>query len=96
MTPLFLIAEIRPKPEHYKSAVEAVASIVDQTRQEPGCRDFRLFENHAEGRFFLFEEWDDEEDLTAHYDQPYTRKVFAAYSDWLVEEPTINKMTAVR
>ena len=96
MQPLFVIAEIKPKPEHFEEAVEAVAGIMPQTRDEPGCRDFRMFEQPAESRFFLFEEWDGEADLAAHYEQPYTKSVFENYAAWLSEEPIIHKLTTVR
>ena len=55
MSPFYLFAEISPKPEHFEEARDAVMSIVQQTRDEPGCERFDLFENEAEHRLYLFE-----------------------------------------
>ena len=92
MSPFYLFAEISPKPEHFIEARDAVMSIVKPTRQEPGCERFDLFENEAEHRLYLFEEWRDQSDLDAHYEKPYTAAVFSKYENWLLREPAISKM----
>jgi quinol monooxygenase YgiN len=86
---LNVIAQIRPHAAHYHAARKAICAIIEQTRAEPGCIEFRLSENQEGGTLHLYEEWRDEAALASHHDQPYTKAVFEAYSDWLAEEPHI-------
>ena len=91
--PLCLFATITPKPEHFAAARDAVVGILAATRAEPGCRIFRLHADEAAARLFLYEEWTDQAALEAHYAEPYTRAVFAAYEDWLAQPPEIMRMS---
>ena len=90
-----VIAAIKPKDEHLDEARAAICAIMDRTRAEPGCIEFRLSENTTEGTLHLYEEWRDEEALTDHHRQPYTAEVFEAYKSWLVEEPQIIRLRPV-
>lgn len=83
-THLSVIATITPRPEHLSDAREAIHGIVERTCAEAGCLTFRLLEG-GDGRLRLYEEWEDEAALKLHYEQDYTRSVFAAYEDWLAE-----------
>ncbi|WP_310620863.1 putative quinol monooxygenase [Flexibacterium corallicola] len=87
--PLFIFAEITPKPEHFKDAQQAIISILDETRAEAGCRSFDLFTSPAGDTLYLFEEWDNQSALDQHHDQPYTRAVFKSYEEWLAKPPRI-------
>ena len=69
--------------------------IIDRTRAEPGCIEFRLSENVETGTLHLYEEWQDEAALKAHHEQPYTVAVFKAYESWLAEEPEIVRLRPV-
>ena len=46
---LNIIARIAPHPTHYNKAREAICEIIEQTRAEPGCMEFRLSENAQDG-----------------------------------------------
>lgn len=91
--PLFVFAEITPKPQHLEDARDAIVGIVDRTRTEPGCKSFDVFDGLEPGSLYLFEEWDDQSALDAHYKQPYTAAVFASYEKWLQKPPTIHKLS---
>jgi quinol monooxygenase YgiN len=86
---LFIFAEIKPKPEHFKDAQQAITGILDQTRAESGCRSFDLFEAPDQDTLYLFEEWQDQDALDQHHAQPYTSAVFKSYQGWLAEPPRI-------
>ena len=92
---LFVFAHISPKPEHLSDARSAVLGIVDQTRSEPGCRQFHLNEGVDDGCFYLYEEWDSEVALAEHYEQPYTMAVFESYKKWLSQPVEVVKMKSV-
>ena len=91
-----VIAQIRPYPAHYYDARNAICEIIERTRAEPGCIEFRLSEHAQDGTLHLYEEWRDEAALTAHHKQPYTKAVFEAYKDWLADEPRILCLRPVR
>jgi len=91
--PLFVFAEITPKPQHLEDARDAIVGIIDQTRTEPGCKSFEVFDGLEAGSLYLFEEWHDQSALDAHYGQPYTAAVFASYEKWLQKPPTIHKLS---
>ena len=93
---LNVIARITPHPVHYNEARDAICGIIEQTRAEPGCLEFRLSEDAKEGTLHLYEEWRDEAALASHHNQPYTQAVFEAYRGWLAEEPHILHLRPVR
>lgn len=92
---LFVFAEIKPKPEHRNEVRDAILGVLDQTRSEDGCRSFDLFEGTNPGDICLFEEWDDQAALDAHYAQPYIAEVFAAYEEWLATPPEVKKLARI-
>lgn len=89
---LNLIARVTPQPRHRDAARAALCAIVPQTRAEPGCIEFRVSESEAEGCFYLYEEWINEEALESHYQQDYTRRVFASYDQWLAKPVEIHHL----
>lgn len=93
---LFIFAEIKPKPEHFKDAQEAIVNILDHTRAEKGCRSFDLFEAPEQDTLYLFEEWEDQSALDQHHAKPYTSAVFKAYEGWLAEPPRILPLQGVK
>ncbi len=89
---LLVFAKISPKREHYEEAKQAIMNILQPTQAEPGCRQFELYENSSEGHLYLFEEWESEQALEAHYQQPYTLEVFESYEEWLARPVEVEKM----
>ena len=92
--PLSLFAQITPKAQHFDAAREAVLEIIPATLEEAGCREFVLHEaRDGSGKLFLYETWDNEAALEAHYAQPYTRSVLERYKDWLAAPVQVTKLT---
>jgi len=89
---LFVFARISPKEEHFEDAKNAILNILQQTREEPGCRQFELHENNIEKSLFLYEEWESELALEEHYQKPYTSEVFEKYKEWLASPVDVVKM----
>jgi quinol monooxygenase YgiN len=92
---LNIVARIMPRPEHRDHALAAIRAIVEQTRAEPGCIEFRVNQCQASGDVILYEEWRDEEAFTFHHSQSYTRSVMEAYAQWLRQEPEITRLDPV-
>jgi quinol monooxygenase YgiN len=93
---LTVIARIEPHADHFDAARAAICNIIERTRAEPGCIEFRLSENTETGTLHLYEEWRDEAALETHHAQSYTQDVFEAYRQWLAEEPEILHLRPVR
>ncbi len=89
---LFIFAEIKPKPEFFQAAQQAILGILERTRAEAGCVSFTLLEAPEKDMLYLFEEWTDQTALDQHHEQPYTLSVFEAYKEWLAEPPRILPM----
>jgi quinol monooxygenase YgiN len=92
---LNIIARIEPKAQYRELALAAICAIVEQTRAEPGCIEFRVNECEADGTIYLYEEWQDQAAFDAHHAQPYTRSVMEAYAQWLDEEPVIVRLAPI-
>ncbi|MAZ78114.1 MAG: antibiotic biosynthesis monooxygenase [Legionellaceae bacterium] len=91
-TTLFVFAKISPKAEYFGDAKEAITSIVQLTREEAGCLQFELYVDLSDEKLYLYEEWESEQDLEQHYQQPYTAAVFESYKNWLSDPVEITKM----
>ncbi|MBB5712523.1 putative quinol monooxygenase [Sphingomonas xinjiangensis] len=92
---LHAIARVLPRPEHLEDAREAIRAIVDRTRAEPGCLEFRVNEDVTDGSLHLYEEWANAEALRYHHEQPYTQHVFRRYEEWLAEPVRLIELTPV-
>ena len=90
-----IIAKIVPLVQHRDAARTAILSIVERTRGEEGCIEFRLSETEDGAALYLYEEWADQRALQQHHDQQYTRDIFVAYQDWLAEPPEIAHLRPV-
>lgn len=53
-------------------AMEAAIALAHETRKEPGCRFYAFYQDiESPGVFRVFEEWDDEAALRAHFETPH-------------------------
>jgi quinol monooxygenase YgiN len=53
-------------------AIEAAAVLARETRKEPGCRAYAFYQDiERPGTFRVFEEWDDDAALKAHFETPH-------------------------
>jgi quinol monooxygenase YgiN len=92
---LNIVARIKPRAEHKDHALTAICAIVEQTRAEPGCVEFKVNECRGSGDIILYEEWRDEAAFNFHHGQIYTRSVMEAYAQWLSEDPEIIRLNPV-
>ena len=67
-----MIAVLVAAPGRREELRAALTGRVPPTRQEPGCRDYRLFERvETPGTFQMHEQFDDEAALEAHRATPH-------------------------
>lgn len=67
-------------PASHDRVVELARTLTHETLKEPGCRTYGFWADpDTRGHFRLFEEWDSQEALTAHFATPH----FAAFGSSL-------------
>ena len=63
--PVMVFASFRPRDDARADFLELMAGMVENTRREPGCAMYDLYEDEDRG-FHLFEEYVDRDALDAH------------------------------
>jgi quinol monooxygenase YgiN len=91
MTILTVIARIQAKPGMEKQMQQDLLDIVTPTRSEAGCITFDLLiDINNSTVFMLYENWESQAALDAHFEQPYVKRVLAAYEVTLAEPIAAN------
>lgn len=92
---LFLFAVIQVKPEYFSAAKAALDELIQPTLKEPGCHVFSAFvSKDRSNTLHLFECFENEDALNAHYAEDYTTSVFKKYETWLSAPVEVTKMYA--
>ncbi len=69
---IVIAGQIRIDAAHWDKAVEAVKVMMAETHKEPGCHAYEFSADlNQEGVFRLFEEWESEAALAAHFKAPH-------------------------
>ncbi len=69
---LIVAGIVHVKPEAHDTAVEAMSEVMAETRKEAGCISYTFSPDFADpGLFHLFEEWESQEHLSAHFEAPH-------------------------
>ncbi|MEZ5142851.1 MAG: putative quinol monooxygenase [Acidimicrobiales bacterium] len=77
-------ATARIKPEQRERAVAAALTMAEATEAEPGNISYTFSADLADPNVFhLFEEWEDEEALVAHFGLPHMAEFVTALGDVL-------------
>ncbi len=76
---LVIAGRITLDPAKNSDAVAAATEMMKATRKESGCRTY-VFSAELEepGAFRIFEEWETEEALRAHFETPHMKRFQAA------------------
>jgi quinol monooxygenase YgiN len=71
--PVLIVAgEIEIDPARREDAIAAAREMMDATRREPGCTAYVFSADLADpGRFRIFEEWESQAALDAHFAAPH-------------------------
>ena len=87
---LLLTAFLECAEENRETLRSAAAACAKQTREEPGCLEYRFYEDiENPGKFVFVERWRDEHALDAHLASPHL-SVFQQAS-----EPLVNQRSGV-
>lgn len=92
-----VIARVRSKPTDVDQVRAILTTIVEPTRQEPGCIRYHLLEDQSDsGAFATVEEWASAESEEAHFSTPHILTALRQLAGLLAAEPDIRRYTMVR
>ena len=82
----------RVHPEQRERAIEAARVMVEASRAEPGCRQYRFSTDLDDPNVVhVFEEWDSAEALEVHFATPHMAEFQAALGATLDGAPEITR-----
>ena len=91
-----VVARLTARPETVAELQTALRSLIEPTRQEPGCLRYELLQNAADPTDFTFvEEWANEAALEAHFTTPHLQAALARAPVLLAVEPEIRRYTVI-
>jgi quinol monooxygenase YgiN len=89
---LVVAGEIEIDPAKREAAVVAARAVMDATRREAGCISYVFSADLAEpGRFRIFEEWQSQGALDAHFATPHMAAFQSAFAGLGVRSMRIQK-----
>ncbi len=69
---IVIAGTIPVRPEAWEKANAVAANMVEETLREPGCISYQFHTAASPAiTFFVFEEWESEEALAAHFETPH-------------------------
>jgi quinol monooxygenase YgiN len=79
-------------PANREAAVSAATEMMAATRKEPGCHSYTMSADLADsGRFHIFEEWESQAALEAHFATPHMASFQAAVGGLGIREMQVQK-----
>ena len=89
-TTLRVVAHVAALHELVEEVKLILLGLIKPTRQESGCIQYELLQNHSDPTDFVFvEEWESEQLLNAHFESPHMNEVDAKLDGLLAAEPDI-------
>ncbi|NJL42701.1 MAG: antibiotic biosynthesis monooxygenase [Pseudanabaena sp. RU_4_16] len=96
ITSLTVIARIKSKPGMEKRMQQNLLHLLTPTRSETGCITFDLLIDINDPTvFMLYENWENQAALDAHFEQPYVKQVLEAYEVTLAEPIATNFLSKI-
>jgi quinol monooxygenase YgiN len=96
MTILTVIARIKAKPGMEKQMQQDLLGLLKPTRTETGCITFDLLIDINDPTvFMLYENWESQAALDAHFQQSYVKQVLTTYEVTLAEPISANFLVKI-
>ena len=91
---LIIAGHIRIDPASHDAAVAAANEMMTETHKEKGCEAYTFSADFTDpGRFYLFERWESQSALDAHFTAPHMARFQAAFGKLGVREMDVKKYT---
>jgi quinol monooxygenase YgiN len=95
MSAITVVAKIVAKQNSIEPVKSELLKMIAPTRQEPGCREYRLHQDSQNSAVFLFyENWDNTSCLEQHLNSAHYRSYATAVAD-LIADKVVHKMTEI-
>lgn len=95
MSVVTVVAKITAKNDAIETVKAELIKMLAPTRQEEGCREYRLHQDHENPAVFVFyENWQNLACLEQHMNSPHFQAYVAAVGD-LIADKTVHKMTEI-
>jgi len=89
---LVVAGTVKVKPETRAEALQAAIRMAKATQAEPGCRSYGFYADVADpNTILIFEQWESEAALLAHFQTPHMAEFNAAIPRFLAAPPSINR-----
>jgi quinol monooxygenase YgiN len=89
---LVVAGTVKVKPETRADAVQAALKMARATQAEAGCTSYRFYSDLEDpNTFLIFEQWESEAALMAHFQTPHMAEFNAAIPRFLAAPPSINR-----
>jgi quinol monooxygenase YgiN len=89
---LVIAGTVKVKPEIRAEAVQAALRMAKASAAEPGCIAYRFSADLEDANTFLiFEQWESEAALTAHFQTPHMAEFNAAIGRFLAAAPAVHR-----
>ena len=91
---LHLIAMFTARPGKAGELRELLEGLVEPTRAEPGCLDYRLMKDREDDdRFVFIEEWRSIEALDSHFETPHLQHALSRFPELLEGELELRRLS---
>ena len=89
---LVIAGTVKVRPETRAEAVQAALRMARATIGEPGCTAYRFSADLEDpDTFLIFEQWESEAALMAHFQSPHMAEFNAQIARFLAAPPAINR-----
>ncbi|MCA9689363.1 MAG: antibiotic biosynthesis monooxygenase [Myxococcales bacterium] len=87
---LHLVVKVVARAGKADACLAAIEAIVAPTREESGCREFRVL-RAGEDAFFFVEAWTSSEAYDQHFATPHIQAFLAGYGELFAGAPVIER-----
>ncbi|MGE5659361.1 MAG: putative quinol monooxygenase [Actinomycetota bacterium] len=87
-----VVARLEALPDKVEELKALLLSVIEPTRQEPGCIQYKLLQNQADPTDFTFvEEWESHDLLDAHLASPHIQSALPKLNGIAAKPPDIRR-----
>jgi quinol monooxygenase YgiN len=87
---IVVIGRVRTDAQRREALLRVGQAVAAASRAEPGCLDYRLYEDSETDNDFVFvEEWSDQDALEQHFATPHLREFMGAVQSTIVAPPDV-------
>jgi len=89
---LIVIARVKARSGKVNELLSVLSSLVEPTRKEPGCLNYKLLQNNEDPTdFTLIEEWQSDTALESHFATKHFKDALIKLPNLVAAEPDIRR-----